>query len=60
MELRFDTMLHSGLGNESSDAGHIKCSRGLHLAHGPPVTTPASEGLSRSLAHSAGESWPGV
>ena len=56
MELRFDTMLHSGLGNESSDAGHIKCSRGLHLAHGPPVTTPALEGLSRSLAHSAGES----
>jgi len=28
MELRFDTMLYSNLGNENSDAGHIKCSGG--------------------------------
>jgi len=35
MDLRFDAMLYSNLGNENSDAGHIKCSRGLHLAHWP-------------------------
>jgi len=28
MELRFDSMLYSNLGNENSDAGRIKCSRG--------------------------------
>jgi len=28
MEFRFDTILYSRLGNENSDAGHIKCSRG--------------------------------
>jgi len=28
MELRFDTMLRSNLGNENSDAGQIKCPRG--------------------------------
>jgi len=32
MELRFDAILHSKLGNENYDAGHIKCSRGPHLA----------------------------
>jgi len=36
MELRFDAMLYSDLGNENSDAGHIKCSRG------PQVLTPAA------------------
>jgi len=43
MELRFDAMLYSNMGNENSDymgnensdAGHIKCSRG------PQVPTPA-------------------
>jgi len=35
MELRFDTMLYSNLGNENSVAGRIKCSRGPHLAHRP-------------------------
>jgi len=37
MELRFDSILRSKLGNENSDAGHIKCSRGPHLARGPQV-----------------------
>jgi len=40
MELRFDTLLESKLGNENSDAGHIKCTRGLHLASGPQVRHP--------------------
>jgi len=33
MELRFDAMLCSNLGNENSDAGHIKCSRGPQVPH---------------------------
>jgi len=33
MELRFDAMLYSNLGNENSDAGHIKCSRGPQGPH---------------------------
>jgi len=33
MELRFDAMLYSSLGNESCDAGHIKCSRGPQVPH---------------------------
>jgi len=39
MELHFNTILIlcSKLGNENSDAGHIKCSRRLHLAWGPQV-----------------------
>jgi len=40
MELRFEAMLYSNLGNENSDAGHAKCSRGLHLARGPQVPHP--------------------
>jgi len=28
MELGFDAILHSKLGNENSDAGHFKCSGG--------------------------------
>jgi len=28
MELRFEAMLYSNMGNQNSDAGHIKCSRG--------------------------------
>jgi len=31
MELRFDTMLYSNLGNENSDADHIKCLRGPNV-----------------------------
>jgi len=31
MELRFNAMLRSNLGNENSDTGHIKCSRGLQV-----------------------------
>jgi len=33
-------MLYSNLGNENSDAGHIKCSRGPHLACGRQAPTP--------------------
>jgi len=33
MELRFDAMLYSNLGNENSDAGHIKCSCGPQVPH---------------------------
>ena len=33
MELRSDAMLYSNLGNENSDAGHIKCSRGPQVLH---------------------------
>jgi len=39
-EFRFDAMLCSNLGNENSDAGHIKCSRGPHLANGLQVLHP--------------------
>jgi len=28
MELRFDAILYTNLGNENSNAGNIKCSRG--------------------------------
>jgi len=28
MELRFDVILYCKLGNENSEAGHIKCLRG--------------------------------
>jgi len=37
MELRFSAILCSELGNESSDVGHIKCSRG------PQVPRPCSK-----------------
>jgi len=33
MELRFDAVLCLNLGNENSDAGHIKCSRGPQVPH---------------------------
>jgi len=33
MELRSDAMLYSNLGNENSDADHIKCSRGPQISH---------------------------
>jgi len=32
MVVRFDANLYSKLGNENSDAGHIKCSYWSHLA----------------------------
>jgi len=40
MELRFDTMLYFNLGNQNSDAGHAKCSRGLHFVPRPQVPHP--------------------
>jgi len=40
MELRFDAILYSELGNEHYDAGHIKCSRGRHLARKLQVPHP--------------------
>ena len=33
------------LGDEDSDVGHIKCSLGPHLAHGPQVPHPCSDAL---------------
>jgi len=33
MELHFDAMFYSNLGNENSDTGHIKCSRGPQVPH---------------------------
>jgi len=33
MELRSEAMLYSNLGNENSDADHIKCSRGSQVSH---------------------------
>jgi len=41
MELRFDAILYSKLGTKNSDAGHIKCSRGSHLAAGRRFPIPA-------------------
>jgi len=40
MDLRFDMMLYSNLGNENSVEGHIKYSRGPHLARGSQVPHP--------------------
>jgi len=37
MELRIGAMLYSNVGNETTDAGHIKCSRGPQVPH--PVLT---------------------
>jgi len=37
VELRFDAMLYSNMGNENSEAGQIKCPRGPHLAPEPQV-----------------------
>jgi len=37
MEFRFDAILYSNMGNENSDTGHIKCSRG------PQVPQPWSQ-----------------
>jgi len=34
IELHFDAILYSKLGNENSSAGHTKCSRGPHSARG--------------------------
>jgi len=33
MEIRFDMLLYFNLGNENSDAGHIKCLHGLQVPH---------------------------
>jgi len=46
MELRFEAMLYPNLGNENSDAGHIKCSRGPHLARGSQVPHPVLQHVS--------------
>jgi len=40
VELRFDAMLYSNMGNKNSDAGNIKCSRGSQLARGPQAPHP--------------------
>jgi len=36
MEFRFDANLYSNMGNENSDTGHIKCSRGPQVPHPCP------------------------
>jgi len=41
MKLHFEVMLYFNLGNENTDAGHNKCSRGLHLTRKSKVPTPA-------------------
>jgi len=51
MELRFDAMLYSTLANENSEAGHIKCSRGPHLACRPLVTHLCSKWIRQRLTH---------
>jgi len=33
MELRFEAMLYSNLGNENYDADHVKCSREPQVHH---------------------------
>jgi len=33
MELRLDVILYYKMGNENSDAGHIKCLRGPQVPH---------------------------
>jgi len=43
MELRLDAILYSKMDNENSDAGHVKCSRGPHLARWPQVPHPCSK-----------------
>jgi len=40
VEHRFGMMLCSNLANENSDATHVKCSCGTHLARGSQVTQP--------------------
>ena len=49
MELCFDAILYSKLGNGNSDAGHIKCSAGPHLARGPQVPHPCRASNSNSV-----------
>ena len=51
MELGFDVIVHSKLGDEDSDAGHIKCSLGPHLARGlqVPHTCPKQSHCVRCL-----------
>jgi len=43
MELRFDAILYSKLGNKNYYAGYIKRSGGPHLARGPHVPHPCSK-----------------
>jgi len=40
MEIHVGIILYSELGNKNPDAGHIKCSRRLHLAHRPLFPHP--------------------
>jgi len=51
MELRFDAMLYSNLGNEKSDACHIKRSRG------PQVPHPALQAQTSSYAAACRPLW---
>jgi len=44
MELHFDAILYK-MGKENSDAGHTKCSHGLHMARGLQVPHPCTRQL---------------
>jgi len=52
MEPRFDAILYPNLGNENSDADHIKCSSGPHLARGPQVPHPCCSSRNANLSAS--------
>jgi len=49
-EFYFNVMLCSNLGNENSDAGHIKCSRGRILPAGSRFPTPAVNFVALDIA----------
>jgi len=54
MELRFDVILYSKLGNENSDVGHIKCSRGVWATGSSPLLKhiqQRSYGLAKTCAN---------
>jgi len=53
MEFHLDVLLCSNLGNQNYDAGHIKNSRGPHLARGPQVPHLPPDPDLRSTAHAA-------
>jgi len=62
MELRFDVIVYSKLGDEDSDAGHVKCPLGWRVAFGPQAAgspsliwndaKPAGVGCEQSFSES--------
>jgi len=51
VELRLEAILHSNLGNENSNAGHIKCSRGPQVAHTPVLRCCCPASVTLHLSH---------